>query len=138
MRPSSRTENVARTESLSLGPSVPNDVLDIFSPLKRKENEPETSGERKEKRLKDSANNLNKSIKDVSNRFSTVVNAQGKKDKLLNHSTKREDMRLKEREMEKEAMKALTQKGSLANEITNNSCIATEKIRRPSSNFDKG
>ena len=88
------------------------DVLDIFSPLKRKESEIEIAGERKEKRLKEATTNLDKSTRDVNKRFSTVINADGKKEKSINHSTKRDDIRMKEREMEKESMKALTQKGS--------------------------
>jgi hypothetical protein len=114
------------------------DVLDIFSPLKRKESEIEIAGERKEKRLKESMTNLAKSTRDVNKRFSTVINADGKKEKSTNHSTKRDDIRIKEREMEKESMKALTQKGSSHNFILDNSRIPTRKNCPSSSDVDKG
>jgi hypothetical protein len=102
LRDSTSTENI-----------LPEDVLDVFSPLKRKEIDSADDSERKEKRLKESTNKLEKSTRGVSKRFSTLVDTDRKKDDGI-RVTRRDEMRLKERDMEKEAMKALTSKRAVS------------------------
>ena len=81
------------------------DVLDVFSPLKRKGSDSE-SGERKEKRLKESTTNPEKSRS--TKPFSPVQDIDGKDNKIASRSIRRDDkIRSKEREMEQEAAKAL-------------------------------
>lgn len=81
------------------------DVLDVFSPLKRKGSESDCS-ERKEKRFKESTNNPEKSRQ--SKPFSSIDDIDGKNTKATNRSTRRDDkIRSREREMEQEAAKAL-------------------------------
>jgi len=99
-----------------LGQTLPADFLDVFSPLKRN-----NSGERKEKRLKESTNKFDKSTGDASKRFSTVIIHDGKKEKPFNHSTRRDEIRTKEHDMDEEAMKALTQRGNFPRDRTDNS-----------------
>ena len=78
----------------------------MFSPLKRKVDSDDPV-ERKEKRLKESITNLGKS---TNKPFSGVVNADGKKGKSIRQSTRHDELRTKEREMEKETGKALLAK----------------------------
>jgi hypothetical protein len=92
---------------------LPADMLDVFSPLKRKDFESDNA-ERKEKRMKESSNAFDKSTR-ANKRFSTVIDSNEKTDKTkekhLNRS-KRDDIRIKEREMDKEALKALSSRTS--------------------------
>jgi hypothetical protein len=120
--------DVPRLESKEKGSSnreLPADVLDVFSPLKRKDLDSENT-ERKEKRMKESSNGLDKSTRGTTKRFSTVIDSNEKndktKEKLLSRS-KRDDIRSKEREMDKEAVKALSTKSSSTTppEYTDNS-----------------
>jgi hypothetical protein len=126
-RPTSKIVDVPRLEPKEKGYSnreLPADVLDVFSPLKRKDVDSENT-ERKEKRMKES-NGLDKSTRGGTKRFSTVIDSNEKNDKtrekLLSRS-KRDDIRSKEREMDKEAVKALSTKSSSTTppEYTNNS-----------------
>jgi hypothetical protein len=87
-----------------LGQTLPADFLDVFSPLKRNNSDPEFNGERKEKRLKESTTKFDKSTRDAGKRFSTIISHEGKKEKPFNHSTRRDEIRTKEHE--------LTQKGN--------------------------
>lgn len=81
------------------------DVLDVFSPLKRKNSESDCT-ERKEKRLKGSTDNPEKARQ--SKPFSSVEDIDGKGTKAASRSTLREDKtRSRELEMEQEAAKAL-------------------------------
>jgi hypothetical protein len=127
-RPTSKIVDVPRLEPKEKGYSnreLPADVLDVFSPLKRKDVDSENT-ERKEKRMKESSNGLDKSTRGATKRFSTVIDSNEKndktKEKLLSRS-KRDDIRSKEREMDKEAVKALSIKSSSTTplEHTNNS-----------------
>jgi hypothetical protein len=127
-RPTSKVVDVPRIELKEKGSSnreLPADVLDVFSPLKRKDVDSENT-ERKEKRMKESSNGLDKSTRGGTKRFSTVIDSNEKndktKEKLLSRS-KRDDIRSKEREMDKEAVKALSTKSSSTTPIehTNNS-----------------
>jgi hypothetical protein len=113
VRPSSHIDNIPRKviNAPSSGQTLPMDLLDVFSPLKRKDGETDSGGERKEKRLKESTAKLEKSTREGSKRFSAVINVDGKKEKFVNNSTRRDDIRVKDREMDRETMKALTQKG---------------------------
>lgn len=95
-----------------MGQTLPADFLDVFSPLKRNNIDPEPSGERKEKRLKESTTKFDKSTRGASKRFSTVIIHDDKKENPYNHSTRRDEIRTKEHEMDEEAMKLLTPKGN--------------------------
>ena len=95
---------IPRTVSKNLDHAL-GDVLDVFSPLKRKGSESDGS-ERKEKRFKESTNNPEKSRQ--SKPFSSIEDIDGKNTKTANRSTRRDDkIRSREREMEQEAAKAL-------------------------------
>jgi hypothetical protein len=85
-------------------------MLDVFSPLKRKEvDSTDDAGERKEKRVKETTSKLEKSTRGVGKRFSTATDPDGKKGRTL-RPRPADAMRVKEREMEKEAIKALGSK----------------------------
>ena len=116
-RPSSRGKEVVLGQEEKKGSSdreLPVDMLDVFSPLKRKDVGSDNA-DRKEKRMKESSNGLDKSTRGNNKRFSTVIDTNEKidktKEKQLKRS-KRDDMRSKEREMDKEALKALSTRTS--------------------------
>lgn len=93
-----------------LAPGQAIDNLDVFSPLKRKGgSDVETAAERKEKRLKESIASLTQSTS--TKRFSGVIDLDRKKDKSPVNTIKRDDLRVKERDMEKDAAQALSHKG---------------------------
>ena len=83
-------------------------VMDVFSPLKRKEVDPDIdTGERKEKRMKESISTLSKSThKRISAAIVDIA-------KPKSSNTHRDEIRSKERQMEKDSMKALTLKSKL-------------------------
>jgi hypothetical protein len=109
-RPLSQIMDNAMNVGDLLAPGQTIDNLDVFSPLKRKdEGDVETAAERKEKRLKESIANLTRSTS--TKRFSTVIDTDHKKEKSPVNTVKSDDLRLKEREMEKDTAKALSHKG---------------------------
>jgi hypothetical protein len=95
-------------ESVFMKGDVTTNVLDVFSPLKRKEGDSENPVEAKERRPRDSTLVIEKKSP---KRFSTVIDPDGKKMKP-DQSTKRESIRSKELEMDLEAAMALTSKGN--------------------------
>jgi hypothetical protein len=101
---------VSKNSASSDKNSLPADMLDVFSPLKRKVDSTDDV-ERNEKRLKETTNKLEKSTRGVSKRFSAVVDPDGKKERVLRPKPV-DAMRVKERAMEKEAIKALTSKNA--------------------------
>lgn len=108
-RPQSTENALQKTyrESMFMKDDITTNVLDVFSPIKRKESDGENAVETKQKRPKDSALTIGKRSP---KRFSTVIDPDGKKTKP-DQSTKRENIRTKELEMDLEAAKALTSKG---------------------------
>lgn len=79
------------------------DILDVFSPLKRKDVESDDPFERKI-RLREAAVSLGKQTK------KSVADADGRLQKSTNGPTRHAELRIKEREMEAEAAKALLAK----------------------------
>lgn len=114
IRPISRGKEVGLVQEKGLSDrELPADMLDVFSPLKRKDFGSDND-ERKEKRMKESSNAFDKSTR-ANKRFSTVIDSNEKADKTKEkHLTrsKRDDIRIKEREMDKEALKALSSRTS--------------------------
>jgi hypothetical protein len=103
-------ENAWGVEAL-LAPGQTIDNLDVFSPLKRNESsDTETAAERKEKRLRESIANLTRSTS--MKRFSGVIDLDRRKDRSPVNTVKRDELRVKELGMEKDAGQALSQKGS--------------------------
>jgi hypothetical protein len=98
--------DVPRTVSRDSDHAAVGDVLDVFSPLKRKGSGSD-SGERKEKRFKESTSNPEKPR--TAKPFSSVHDIDGKDLKIAGRSIRRDDkIRSKEREMEQEAAIALS------------------------------
>lgn len=108
-RPHSTENALHKTyrESMFMKDDITTNVLDVFSPIKRKESDSENAAETKQKRPKDSTLTIGKRSP---KRFSTVIDPDGKKTKP-DQSTKRENIRTKELKMDLEAAKALTSKG---------------------------
>jgi len=112
-RPASQIVDNASSIGALLAPGQTIDNLDIFSPLKRKDaTDIETAAERKDKRLKESIANLTRSTS--TKRFSGVIETDARKDKSPVNTVKRDGLRVKEREMEKEAAQALSQRGTIS------------------------
>jgi len=111
-RPASQILNNASGVGALLAPGQTIDNLDVFSPLKRQDGgDIETAAERKDKRLKESIANLTRSTS--TKRFSGVVDTDGRKDKSPVSTVKRDGLRAREREMEREAAQALSKKGTV-------------------------
>jgi hypothetical protein len=118
---------------------ITTNVLDVFSPVKRKESDTENSVEAKQKRPRDATLIVEKKSP---KRFSTVIDADGKKVKP-DQSKNRETIRSKELEMDLEAAKALTSKGMFPGSTkSDDSQISPPWVGKllhfPSGNFDKG